>query len=51
MNTVASQPRRRAVAAYDSYIDAQRAVDRLSDRGFPVDRWRSWATGSTTSSR
>ena len=38
MNTVASQPRRRAVAAYDSYSDAQRAVDRLSDRGFPVDR-------------
>ena len=38
MNTVASQPRRRAVAAYDSYSDAQRAVDRLSDQGFPVDR-------------
>ncbi len=27
---------RRAVAAYDSYEEAQRAVDRLSDRGFPV---------------
>jgi uncharacterized membrane protein len=38
MNTVASHPRRRAVAAYDSYSDAQRAVDRLSDRGFPVER-------------
>jgi hypothetical protein len=24
-------------AAYDSYDEAQQAVDRLSDRGFPVD--------------
>lgn len=38
MNTLSSQPRRRAVAAYDGYGDAQRAVDRLSDQGFPVDR-------------
>ena len=31
-------PTRRLVASYDSYEDAQRAVDTLSDRGFPVDR-------------
>ncbi len=29
---------RRSVGTYDSYADAQRAVDRLSDEGFPVDR-------------
>jgi uncharacterized membrane protein len=29
---------RRAVAAYDSYEEAQRAVDRLSDEGFPVEK-------------
>jgi uncharacterized membrane protein len=29
---------RRAVAAYDSYDEAQRAVDRLSDQGFPVEK-------------
>ena len=29
---------RRAVAAYDSYEEAQRAVDRLSDQGFPVEK-------------
>jgi len=38
MTTVVSQSPRRAVAAYDSYAEAQRAVDQLSDRGFPVDR-------------
>jgi hypothetical protein len=38
MDTVARPTRRRAVAAYDNDSDAQRAVDRLSDRGFPVDR-------------
>ncbi|MFG2043425.1 general stress protein [Dactylosporangium sp. NPDC048998] len=26
------------VASYPEYLDAQRAVDRLSDAGFPVDR-------------
>jgi hypothetical protein len=31
-------PRRRTVASFDSYEDAQRAVDRLSDQGFPVER-------------
>ena len=31
-------PTRRLIASYDSYEDAQRAVDTLSDRGFPVDR-------------
>src|SRR3954451_6898494 len=29
---------RRSVGTYDSYGDAQRAVDRLSDAGFPVER-------------
>jgi hypothetical protein len=29
---------RRSVGTYDSYRDAQRAVDTLSDRGFPVSR-------------
>ena len=29
---------RRPIAAYDSYRDAERAVDYLSDNGFPVDR-------------
>jgi uncharacterized membrane protein len=38
MNTVVSRTPRRAVAAYDSYAEAQRAVDRLSDRGFPVEK-------------
>lgn len=31
-------PTRRLIASYDSYEDAQRVVDTLSDRGFPVDR-------------
>jgi hypothetical protein len=38
MKTVVSQTSRRPVAAYDSYAEAQRAVDHLSDRGFPVDK-------------
>jgi len=29
---------RRSVGTYDSYAEAQRAVDRLSDQGFPVER-------------
>jgi hypothetical protein len=29
---------RRAVASFTSYADAERAVDRLADRGFPVER-------------
>jgi hypothetical protein len=37
MGATAVQPRR-VVAEYENYADAQRAVDRLSDRGFPVDR-------------
>ena len=28
----------RVIATYDSYAEAERAVDRLSDGGFPVDR-------------
>lgn len=38
MKTMVSQTSRRPVAAYDSYAEAQRAVDHLSDRGFPVER-------------
>jgi hypothetical protein len=38
MKTVVSQTSRRPVAAYDSYAEAQRAVDLLSDRGFPVEK-------------
>jgi uncharacterized membrane protein len=38
MKTVVSQISRRPVAAYDSYAEAERAVDRLSDQGFPVDK-------------
>jgi hypothetical protein len=34
---VAEQPRR-VVASYSSYRDAERAVDFLSDRRFPVQR-------------
>jgi hypothetical protein len=37
MRTTAG-PQRRSIATFDSYADAQRAVDRLSDLGFPVDR-------------
>jgi len=29
---------RRTIASFDNYNDAQRAVDRLSDEGFPVER-------------
>ena len=29
---------RRTVASFDSYADAERAVDKLSDLGFPVER-------------
>lgn len=36
---------RRAVAAYDSYGEAERAVDWLSDEGFPVERVAIVATG------
>ena len=38
MKTMVSQTSRRPVAAYDSYAEAQRAVDLLSDRGFPVEK-------------
>lgn len=31
-------PTRRVVASFDSYAAAERAVDYLSDHGFPVDR-------------
>ena len=34
----AAPPARRAVATFRSYEDAERAVDRLADQGFPVER-------------
>jgi hypothetical protein len=37
MSTDAQQPSRRSIAAFDSYEEAQDAVDRLSDAGFPVE--------------
>jgi hypothetical protein len=37
MQNAANRPRR-AIASYDRYEDAQRAVDYLSDREFPVER-------------
>jgi hypothetical protein len=36
--TTASHRSWRTVAEYDTYAEAQRAVDHLSDEGFPVDR-------------
>jgi hypothetical protein len=38
MRSVDDRPRRTTVASYDRYADAQRAVDYLSDRDFPVER-------------
>jgi hypothetical protein len=52
--------RRTTIAAYDSYSDAERAVDHLSDNGFPVERasivgrdlrWVEEVTGRVTSGR
>ena len=37
MRNVANRPRRN-VASYDDYAEAERAVDYLSDQGFPVER-------------
>jgi hypothetical protein len=37
MHTLANRPHR-TVAAFNTYAEAQRAVDRLSDAGFPVER-------------
>jgi hypothetical protein len=36
--TARRAPARRVVATFDSYAEAERAVDALSDRGFPVER-------------
>lgn len=35
---MASDTSRRSVGTYDNYVDAQRAVDTLSDKGFAVER-------------
>jgi hypothetical protein len=37
-HTADAPPARRVVATFRSYADAERAVDRLADRGFPVER-------------
>ena len=37
MKTAVSPTARRPVAVYDSYAEAQHAVDHLSDHGFPVE--------------
>ena len=36
-DNVVNRPRR-TVASYDDYAEAERAVDYLSDHGFPVER-------------
>jgi hypothetical protein len=33
-----NQPARQVIATFDNYADAERAVDFLSDQGFPVNR-------------
>jgi hypothetical protein len=38
MRTPVDHRHRTSVAAYDTYAEAQRAVDHLSDQGFPVER-------------
>jgi hypothetical protein len=38
MRTAVSDRPRRAVAAYDDYVEAQRAVERLADQGVPLDK-------------
>ena len=43
--TVEASPRRRAVASYTNYRDAERAVDWLSDQGFAVERGAIVGTG------
>ena len=39
---------RTTVATYDNYRDAERAVDHLSDKGFPVERTAIVGTGLKT---
>jgi uncharacterized membrane protein len=41
----ATTPRRRTIASYTDYQDAERAVDRLSDAGFAVERGAIIGTG------
>jgi hypothetical protein len=36
---------KRPIASFDDYVEAQRAVDRLSDEGFPVERVAIVGTG------
>ena len=41
-------PKRRVVASYENYSEAERAVDFLSDEGFPVERTAIVGTGLRT---
>jgi hypothetical protein len=43
--TEARQRERRIVASYSNYAEAERAVDRLADSGFPVERTSIVARG------
>jgi uncharacterized membrane protein len=43
--SVATSTRRRTIASYTEYRDAERAVDRLSDQGFAVERSAIIGTG------
>src|SRR5918996_4348625 len=44
----AGQGQKTTVATYDSYAEAERAVDFLSDQGFPVERVAIVGTGLKT---
>jgi hypothetical protein len=41
------EPQLELIASYDNYYDAQRAVDRLADRRFPVERLKLVGDGLT----
>ena len=44
-NGVGTEPARRIIASYQAYRDAEQAVDRLSDAGFPVERVKIVGSG------
>jgi uncharacterized membrane protein len=45
MQVSVDHPQRTSVASYDNYTEAQRAVDLLSDQGFPVEKVAIVGTG------
>ena len=47
-STSAPTAQKTTVAAYDNYADAERAVDFLSDKGFPVEKVAIVGTGLRT---